>query len=137
MKYTVGTKVIHKQLGIVGEIMDLNPLYHGICMIQWDTGYIDSYDEDFLDEMCLLENNIMEQENDQMSNSELNELAKDFSTMPPGAMKIVLKPLIKTMFLDAWEREDFAMLDRIFAVYQKYKDGCIKLAEIEEKKKSD
>lgn len=52
-KYSVGTKLLHTETGITGIVVENFKLPGDIC-VEWETGFKTSYDEDNLDENCLV-----------------------------------------------------------------------------------
>lgn len=52
-KYSVGTKLLHTETGITGIVVENFKLPGDIC-VEWETGFKTSYDEDNLDENCLI-----------------------------------------------------------------------------------
>jgi hypothetical protein len=54
IKYNVGTKITHTESGIIGYIIENFKLPGDIC-VEWETGLKTSYDQDFLDDYCFIE----------------------------------------------------------------------------------
>lgn len=50
-KYSVGTKLLHTESGIIGFVVENFKLPGDIC-VEWETGLKTSYDEENLDENC-------------------------------------------------------------------------------------
>lgn len=54
-KYSVGTKLVHIETGIQGEVVENFKLPGDIC-VEWETGFKTSYDAESLDENCQIIN---------------------------------------------------------------------------------
>lgn len=50
-KYIVGTKLLHKESEIIGVVIENFKLPGDIC-VEWETGFISSYDYENLDKNC-------------------------------------------------------------------------------------